>query len=214
MNDAELFAEDWIAAWNARDLDRVLRHYSDDVELTSPRARSILPESGGVIRGKAALRAYWTVALAASPSLRFELVSVLQAVDGATILYDNHRGERVSETVEWNAERRVVRSIVASTVLPRRTVHCVVAHVPRAGVEAFQRYEARVLPLLEAHGARLVRRLSTDDRLTEVHLIEVEREGAIEAYRADARRAELQPWLEESGARIESFRMRDLPVIE
>jgi len=27
---AERFAADWIESWNARDLDRILAHYSDD----------------------------------------------------------------------------------------------------------------------------------------------------------------------------------------
>ena len=30
------FADEWIAAWNSHDLDRVLRHYAADAELTSP----------------------------------------------------------------------------------------------------------------------------------------------------------------------------------
>lgn len=33
---AEQFAADWIDAWNAHDLDRVLAHYSDDFEMSSP----------------------------------------------------------------------------------------------------------------------------------------------------------------------------------
>jgi len=27
-------AQEWIAAWNAHDLERILAHYADDVELT------------------------------------------------------------------------------------------------------------------------------------------------------------------------------------
>ncbi len=33
---AESFAAEWIAAWNARDLLRVLSHYTDDFEMSSP----------------------------------------------------------------------------------------------------------------------------------------------------------------------------------
>ena len=33
---AERFATDWIAAWNSHDLDRVLTHYEDDFEMSSP----------------------------------------------------------------------------------------------------------------------------------------------------------------------------------
>jgi len=33
---AERFGADWIAAWNSHDLDRVLTHYEDDFEMSSP----------------------------------------------------------------------------------------------------------------------------------------------------------------------------------
>jgi ketosteroid isomerase-like protein len=33
---AAQFAEEWIAAWNSHDLDRILSHYADDFEMASP----------------------------------------------------------------------------------------------------------------------------------------------------------------------------------
>lgn len=30
------FAREWIAAWNAHDLERILSHYTDDFEMSSP----------------------------------------------------------------------------------------------------------------------------------------------------------------------------------
>ena len=38
---ANQFATEWIAAWNAHDLDRVLSHYEDDFEMSSPIVVSI-----------------------------------------------------------------------------------------------------------------------------------------------------------------------------
>jgi ketosteroid isomerase-like protein len=37
--DPAEFARRWIAAWNERDVEAVLRHYADDVIVTSPTAR-------------------------------------------------------------------------------------------------------------------------------------------------------------------------------
>lgn len=34
------FAHEWIAAWNAHDLERILAHYADDVELVRRSLRS------------------------------------------------------------------------------------------------------------------------------------------------------------------------------
>lgn len=33
---AEHFARDWIDSWNSHDLDRILAHYSDQFEMSSP----------------------------------------------------------------------------------------------------------------------------------------------------------------------------------
>ena len=44
----QTFAHEWIAAWNSRDLDRILVHYAPDVVLTSPVAQRILHGDGNV----------------------------------------------------------------------------------------------------------------------------------------------------------------------
>src|SRR3989441_9324770 len=35
-NWAEAFAREWVDAWNAHDLERILSHYTDDFEMASP----------------------------------------------------------------------------------------------------------------------------------------------------------------------------------
>ena len=52
------FAAEWIAAWNAHDLQRVLSHYTDDFEMTSPKIVQIAGEPSGRLVGKAAVGAY------------------------------------------------------------------------------------------------------------------------------------------------------------
>jgi hypothetical protein len=64
---------------------------AEDVQFTSPAAAAVVPESGGVIRGIAALRAYWAAALPLVPDLHFDLVEVLATVDGLTIVNRNQR---------------------------------------------------------------------------------------------------------------------------
>ena len=104
---ARAFAVDWIDAWNARDLERVLAHYVEDVEFRSPFVISIAGEESGVLKGKTRLRAYWKTALTMLPALRFELLDVLTGVDSLTIHYRGHRG-RVTETFLVDDARRVV----------------------------------------------------------------------------------------------------------
>ena len=70
---AQRFADEWIAAWNAHDLERILAHYEDDFEMSSPVIVAIGGEPSGRLRGKAAVGAYWSAALKRMPDLHFEL---------------------------------------------------------------------------------------------------------------------------------------------
>jgi ketosteroid isomerase-like protein len=56
---AHAFADRWVQAWNAHDIEQVLSHFADDVVFTSPLAMQIVDGSDGVVRGKEALRLYW-----------------------------------------------------------------------------------------------------------------------------------------------------------
>jgi len=102
------FAEEWVDAWNARDLERILSHYAPDIVFLSPVAAQRLGD--GRVSEISALRAYWQAALAALPDLRFELEAVLSGYRCLTILYRNQHRQLVAETVEFNAARQVVRS--------------------------------------------------------------------------------------------------------
>ncbi len=93
------FAEDWAKAWNCHDLETVLSHFADDVVFTSPVAAQVLDGSDGVIRGKAALRAYWTEGLRRIPGLQFEVIGVYVGVHTLVIHYRNQLGRLVNEVL-------------------------------------------------------------------------------------------------------------------
>jgi len=90
--DAGDFAARWAAAWNARDLAAVLAHFAEDVVFTSPLAAQIDPATSGMVRGKAALSAYWTAALAKNPDLHFRVTEVFEGVDSILIRFRTERG--------------------------------------------------------------------------------------------------------------------------
>ena len=46
-SEATRFAREWVAAWNSHDLERILSHYADDAELTSPLVQKILGDDLG-----------------------------------------------------------------------------------------------------------------------------------------------------------------------
>jgi len=103
------FAHDWIEAWNAHDLERILAHYSNDFEMSSPAIAELMHEPSGTLRGKDVIRTYWARALARHPDLHFELVHTLAGASSVTIVYRGHRG--VSAEVFWfNADNVVSRA--------------------------------------------------------------------------------------------------------
>lgn len=101
LPDPKTFAESWLAAWNAHDLDVVLSHFDDDVVFTSPVAAQLLDGSDGVLRGKAELRDYWTRGLNLIPDLRFEVVGVYAGVSTVVVNYRNQKGGLVCEVLHF-----------------------------------------------------------------------------------------------------------------
>ena len=102
--DPAVFGDEWVRAWNAHDIEAVLGHFSDDVVFTSPVAARVVPESGGVVRGKAALRDYWTTAISQQANLHFELIGVYSGESTLVINYRNHRGQWVNEVLSFGAD--------------------------------------------------------------------------------------------------------------
>jgi ketosteroid isomerase-like protein len=101
------FAEQWVRAWNEHDVEGVLAHFAEDAVFTSPVAARVVPETAGVVRGKAAIRAYWNRALAQVPDLHFEVEAVYAGVSTVVIAYRNQAGGRVSEVLEFDGGRVV-----------------------------------------------------------------------------------------------------------
>lgn len=109
--DREAFARDWIEAWNAHDLGRILSHYAEDVVLTSPIAARRLADPRGTVRGKAALRAYFAAGLAARPALRFTLQRVHRGVGSLCLAYETDEGRHAAEMMEFNDAGEVARVV-------------------------------------------------------------------------------------------------------
>jgi heme-degrading monooxygenase HmoA/ketosteroid isomerase-like protein len=69
-------AETWLACFERRDLDGLLALYADDATHTSPKIRVRHPETGGVLRGKAAMRAWWQDSFDRIPSMKYVPTSI------------------------------------------------------------------------------------------------------------------------------------------
>ena len=110
-DEAWKLANHWIAAWNAHDLDLIMMHYEDAIELTSPVAAQLLGMSDGKVGSKANLRAYFQRGLEAYPELHFRLEDVLWGVNSVLLYYTNQKGTRTGEFMELSESGKVVRVV-------------------------------------------------------------------------------------------------------
>jgi hypothetical protein len=108
---AQRFAEEWIEAWNAHDLPRILSHYADDFEMASPFIVERMQVAEGILRGKAAIIPYWQKGLDASPPLHFDLIAVFVGVNSLVLHYRRATGTLAAETLIFNAQGLVVQGI-------------------------------------------------------------------------------------------------------
>lgn len=121
-DEAMRFATDWAAAWNARDVERVLNLFSEDVSFTSPTAMAVVGTA--TVRGKPALREYWTTAMARIGALKFSIDRVVwDAVSRElSIVYVadiNGQAKRVSENLTFGANGLIVSAEVFHGVAVR-----------------------------------------------------------------------------------------------
>jgi len=109
--EAWKLANEWVAAWNAHDLDLIMAHYEDEVELTSPVAARLLGKPDGKVIGQANLRAYFQRGLEAFPELQFRLEDVLWGLNSVVLYYANQKGTRTAEFMELSAAGKVARVV-------------------------------------------------------------------------------------------------------
>jgi len=102
-SDPAGFAAGWIAAWNSHDLNRVLALFDEEAVFASPLALRVCPESEGVVRGKPALRDYWSRALRERPTLAFNLTSLFAGIDTLVIGFRGEDGVERAEILQFRA---------------------------------------------------------------------------------------------------------------
>lgn len=110
---ATAFARDWVDAWNAHDIEKILSHYSEDFMIETPMAIKLYPQSGGIVVGKSEVRKYWTIGLKRSPNLKFELLDLFMGVNSIGLyLFNTFSNKKSVELMSFNNEMKVNKAIV------------------------------------------------------------------------------------------------------
>lgn len=107
---ARNFAKQWIKSWNSRDIESVLSHYTEDIEMTTPFISIYTDNSTGTVKGKNYLRKYWETALSNIEDINFEIIDVLTGVNSITIYYKAVLGKKGAEVFFLNNKGQVYRA--------------------------------------------------------------------------------------------------------
>jgi len=102
-------AEDWIEAWNARDLERIMQHYAADVEFEANTVVRRWQRPDGKLRGLNELREHFRLGLELVPEIYFEIEDVFSAPSGYAVLYRRENGNRVLDVVELDGDGKARR---------------------------------------------------------------------------------------------------------
>ncbi|CAD0006452.1 nuclear transport factor 2 family protein [Flavobacterium chungangense] len=110
--DAKKFAKEWIDSWNSHDLDDIMKHYSEEIEITTPMLKLAAGIESGSIQGKEEVRAYWEKALTKIPDLHFELVEVTSSIDSVALYYKSVMNKMAVEVMFFD-ENGLVNKMIA-----------------------------------------------------------------------------------------------------
>lgn len=106
MTRANAFAQDWLEAWNAHDLGKILSHYAPDVTVQSPFLAQATGRADGTVRGVEQLREIYGKALLKYPELRFRPIRVLAGTESVVIHYHTVENLLAAETFWLDAAGR------------------------------------------------------------------------------------------------------------
>jgi ketosteroid isomerase-like protein len=104
-----LLAEEWVAAWNAHDLDAIMALYAPGIVFQTPTIIDTLGVADGTVRGAERLREHFARGLERLPDLRFELDGVYAGVSALAMTYRWADGTPVCELHEYDANGLIER---------------------------------------------------------------------------------------------------------
>lgn len=113
LND---LAQEWLEAFNQRDLERLLSLYTEDAVHLSPKLQIKKPHTEGRVQGKAALRSWWQESFQNLPTLHYRQKAISCGERRVVLEYVRElKGEEklaVAEVFETNAQNQIIRSAV------------------------------------------------------------------------------------------------------
>ncbi|KQS26558.1 nuclear transport factor 2 family protein [Dyadobacter sp. Leaf189] len=103
------FANSWLQSWNNHDIEGVLSHFSEDVQVTTPMIKIATGGTENTLYGKDAVRDYWNVAILKFPDLHFKLLCITEGVDSVALYYETVMNKTAIEVMFFDENNLVKR---------------------------------------------------------------------------------------------------------
>lgn len=113
---AKDIASRWLQAANTHDIESIMAFYADDAVLESPVVVKLMNEPSGRIRGRDALRDYFTKGMSAYPHMSLHLIESAYGVSSITAWYVNHKGTRTTAYLELDGAGKILRNVTHYSV--------------------------------------------------------------------------------------------------
>ena len=108
---AAAFAQQWYAAWNARDIDTIMACYEPTIEHSSPFIKRYNGTDDKWLKGIDAVRDYFARALERNPTLRFDPMHITVGNESVILVYRRMSGDLASELFVLSERGRILRSV-------------------------------------------------------------------------------------------------------
>jgi ketosteroid isomerase-like protein len=108
---AKSFADEWVQAWNNKDIEAIMSHYADSVVFSSPFILKAQVNHKGTIHGKSELKKYFERALEKNTDLHFDLEHIMVGIKSITLIYTRKKTMLASEAMILDDEGKVVEGL-------------------------------------------------------------------------------------------------------
>ena len=112
INNSKEFVNELIKSWNSHDIERIMKHYSDDCELRSTYIKRLLGIESSILKGKKQIKDFWKIGLSKVPDLHLELIDIAECVDTLAIYYNSVNGRKAIEIMFFNEKGEINKVFV------------------------------------------------------------------------------------------------------
>ncbi len=113
--NVEKFAQEWIQSWNSHNLEEILNHYSEDIEITTPMIKLAGDIDNGTLKGKEVVADYWKKALIKIRDLKFKLIDITESVNSIALYYESVMNKKAIEVMFFNEKGKINKMIAHYT---------------------------------------------------------------------------------------------------